>query len=126
MTKRILFMLLASICAVAISAIAQEAEAINFMVIDGEAWLIETFSSVKIYHLDVETEERTDIEPVLALSYPDDPIEMTMDAGFYEFVVGMPHLPEDIVYFQFKIVENGEVFIIDLRDLDLPEELAIY
>jgi hypothetical protein len=126
MKIRTITILLVLVSAIALLGVAQEAETTNFMVIDGEAWLIEVFSSVKVFAIDPETDERIDIEPTVSMLYPKDPIKMELEPGLYEFVVGMSHLPKDVFYFAFEIVEDGELLVIDLRKIDLPEELAVY
>lgn len=119
-----IFMILTT--AIAVLGIAQTADATNFQIFDGDAWLIEVFSSVSVYAIDPETDERIDVEPIVSISYPKDPIKMVLGPGSYELVVGMSHLPKEVFYFRFEIIEGGELLIVDLRNIDLPEELAIY
>jgi len=126
MKVRAIAILWVLVSAIALLGVAQEVDTTNFMVVDGEAWLIEIFSTVQVFAIDPETDERLDLEPSISITYPKDPIKMELNPGFYEFVVGMSHLPKDVVYFQFEIVENGELLIVDLRKIELPEELAVY
>ena len=126
MTTRIMLIVVALVSATTVLGIAQEVSTPNFQVIDGNAWLIEAFSIVQVYAIDSETNERIDPEPTVSMSYPKDPINMELNPGFYEFVVGMSHLPVEVFYFRFEIIEDGELHIVDLREVDLPEELAIY
>ena len=111
---------------VPVLAAAQTVDSTNFRVIDGNAWLIEVFSTVSVYTIDPETDERLAVEPAISMTYPKDPIKMELDPGIYEFAVGMSHLAKEVIYFRFEIVEDSELLTIDLREIDLPEELAVY
>lgn len=123
-TRAILLITLIGVTALA--AFAQETDIPNLQVHDGDAWLIESFSTISIYAVNPETDERVDIEfPVVSVTYPDDPIQLVLEPGFYEFVVGMFFLAEEVVYFRFEIVED-EANVVDLRELELPEALATY
>jgi hypothetical protein len=126
MKARTITLLLVLVSAIALLGVAQEADTTNLMVIDGEAWLIEVFSAVRIFAIDPETDERIDHEPTVSMLYPKDPIKMELEPGYYEFVVGMSHLPKDVVYFTFEIVADGGLLVVDLRKIELPEELAVY
>ena len=125
MKTRVL-LLMALVSAVAFAAIAQEADIANFQVHDGDAWLIESFSTIWIYAIDPESGERIEPDvPTTSVSFPDDPIQLILEPGFYEFVVGMFFLSEEVMFFQFEIVED-ELNVVDLRELELPEALVVY
>ena len=123
---RRLFVLALTLLFVAFLGVAKNADSFNFKVIDGNAWLIELFQSVKVYALDAETEDRLDVLPVVVEHNPDEPIRFLLDPGLYEFVVELSFHSEDVIYFQFEMIEGAALQLVDLREIELPEELAIY
>ena|GEM_PF-1915442 len=125
MRARIILTLIIIGSAIAVLGVAQATDEFNFKVIDGNAWLIEIFSEARIYAIDPETNVRIDLEPAISLRYPEDPIQLQLDPGIYEFAIEIFHLREEVLYFRFEITE-GELKLVDLREQELPEELAIY
>lgn len=121
-----LFVLTLTLLLFASLGLAKGTNTFNFKVIDGNAWLIEMFRSVKIYALDAETGDRVDALPVIVEHNPDEPIRFQLEPGHYEFVVELSYLSEDVIYFQFEMIEGAALQLVDLRELELPEELSVY
>jgi len=125
MTKRTILLALMAILLVSAMGAAQESAAFNLMVSDQNTRLIEGFTEVRIYAVDPVTEHRLDMMPTVTLRTLRNPIQILLDPGYYEFVVWMFYLPEEVPYFRFKIRE-GEQSLVNLLLIKLPEELITY
>ena len=125
MRTNVLWVMIFFSLALSLVGIAQGSSAFNLMVSDQNTDLIAGFTEVRIYAIDPVTEERLDQIPTLVINHPKNPIQVLLEPGRYELVVWMFYLPNEVPYFQFEI-EDGEVNLIDLMLLELPEELMTY
>jgi len=121
MKTRAVSLLLLFVLVLSAVGLAEESPAYNLAVSDQDVQLIESFTAVRIYAIDPETEKRLDAKPVFELSRPGNPIKTLLEPGYYEFVVLVSFIREEVTYFRFEIVED-ERTLVDLLHVELPKE----
>ncbi len=101
------------------------ARAFNVLLSDEDTGYLSTCTEVRIYSIDPTLGTRLSEVPVVTLSYPASPIELTLDPGRYEMAIWMFYLPFEVAYMQFDVAENG-VNVVNVMTVELPEELEVY
>ncbi len=101
------------------------ARVFNVLLSDEDSGYLSTCTEVRIYSIDPTLGTRLSEVPVVTLSYPASPIELTLDPGRYEIAIWMFYLLSEVPYMQFDVAENG-VNVVNVMTVELPEELVTY
>ncbi|MEN6369653.1 MAG: hypothetical protein ABFD77_08160 [Thermotogota bacterium] len=118
--------LLLAVFAVTLATVGRDgAQVFNVLLSDEDSGYLSSCTEVRIYSIDPTLGTRLSEVPVVTLSYPAAPIELTLDPGRYEIAVWMFYLPFEVPYMQFDVAEDG-VNVVDVMTVELPEELEVY
>jgi hypothetical protein len=120
------FILLLVVFAMALVTAGQDGVRVfNVLLSDEDTGYLSTCTEVRIYSIDPTLGTRLSELPVVTLSHPASPIELTLDPGRYEIAIWMFYLPFEVKYMEFDVAENG-VNVVNVMTVELPEELEVY
>ena len=118
--------LLVLVAMAALSAAGRDSsQGFNVLLTDEGSRYLYSCTEVRIYGIDPALGTRLSDEPVVVLSYPISPIELSLDPGRYQIAIWMFYLSFEVNYMQYDVAEHG-VNVVNVMTVELPEELWTY